>query len=95
MNKSGYKVPANMGWFTGSMASDARGSHQYLKEITPSQAKAGDIVIVNQGIGAGNNGHTAILLENCMEKKQKSFKRAEIKQVTLTRDSLEHHFQFC
>ena len=71
MNKSGYKVPANMGWFTGSMASDARGSHQYLKEITPSQAKAGDIVIVNQGIGAGNNGHTAILLENWHGKETK------------------------
>lgn len=64
MNKAGYKVPANMGWFTGSMASDAKNTHQYLKEITPSQAKAGDIVIVNQGVGAGNNGHTAILLEN-------------------------------
>ena len=53
------------------MASDARGSHQYLKEITPSQAKAGDIVIVNQGIGAGNNGHTAILLENWHGKETK------------------------
>ncbi len=27
-----------------------------------NDAKAGDIVIVNQGAGAGNNGHTAILL---------------------------------
>ena len=62
--QAGYKVPKNMAWFTGSMASDARGAHKYLKEINPNQAKAGDIVIVNQGIGAGNNGHTAILLEN-------------------------------
>jgi len=29
LNKAGYKVPANMGWFTGTMASDAKGSHQY------------------------------------------------------------------
>lgn len=62
LNKAGYKVPANMGWFTGSMASDAKGSHQYLKQISENDAKAGDIVIVNQGAGAGNNGHTAILL---------------------------------
>ena len=51
-----------MGWFTGSMASDAKGGHQYLKQISENDAKAGDIVIVNQGAGAGNNGHTAILL---------------------------------
>lgn len=62
LNKAGYKVPANMGWFTGTMASDAKGSHQYLKQIGENDAKAGDIVIVNQGAGAGNNGHTAILL---------------------------------
>ena len=62
LNKAGYKVPANMGWFTGTMASDAKGSHQYLKQISETDAKAGDIVIVNQGAGAGNNGHTAILL---------------------------------
>ena len=51
-----------MGWFTGTMASDAKDSHQYLKQISENDAKAGDIVIVNQGAGAGNNGHTAILL---------------------------------
>ncbi|MFW6816051.1 phage tail tip lysozyme [Lactiplantibacillus plantarum] len=64
LNKAGYKVPANMGWFTGTMASDAKGSHQYLKQISESDAKAGDIVIVNQGAGAGNNGHTAFITEN-------------------------------
>ncbi|MGJ0383405.1 phage tail tip lysozyme [Lactiplantibacillus plantarum] len=64
LNRAGYKVPANMGWFTGTMASDAKGSHQYLKQIKPSDAKAGDIVIVNQGAGAGNNGHTAFITEN-------------------------------
>ena len=63
LNKAGYKVPANMGWFTGTMASDAKGNHQYLKQISENDARAGDIVIVNQGIGAGNNGHTAILLD--------------------------------
>ncbi|OJG13003.1 minor structural protein 3 [Enterococcus asini] len=63
LNKAGYRVPANMQWYTGSMASDARGSHSWLTEISASQSRAGDIVIYNQGDGAGNNGHTAILLE--------------------------------
>lgn len=71
LNKAGYKVPANMGWFTGSMASDAKGSHQYLKQISENDAKAGDIVIVNQGAGAGNNGHTAILLGKWQGKETK------------------------
>lgn len=64
LENSGYKVPSNMGWFTGSMTADARGSHQWLKAIDEKEAKAGDIVIVNQGGGAGANGHTAILAEN-------------------------------
>jgi cell wall-associated NlpC family hydrolase len=57
----GYKVPENMGWYTGSMESDAKGAHEYLKEIPASEAGAGDIVIVNTGGGSGNAGHTAIL----------------------------------
>lgn len=64
LNKAGYKVPANMGWFTGTMASDATGAHKYLKSIDKADAKAGDIVIVNQGAGSGNNGHTAFLTED-------------------------------
>lgn len=71
LNKAGYKVPDNMGWFTGTMASDAKGSHQYLKQISENDAKAGDIVIVNQGAGAGNNGHTAILLDKWQGKATK------------------------
>lgn len=71
LNKAGYKVPANMGWFTGTMASDAKGSHQYLKQISENDAKAGDIVIVNQGAGAGNNGHTAFITENWHDKNTK------------------------
>lgn len=63
LNKAGYSVPANMQWYTGSMTSDARGSRNWLTEISDSQSRAGDIVIYNQGDGAGNNGHTAILLE--------------------------------
>jgi len=59
----GYRVPANMQWYTGSMASDARGPHNWFQEITPEQSKAGDVVIYNVGGGAGSNGHTAILLE--------------------------------
>jgi cell wall-associated NlpC family hydrolase len=61
--KAGYNVPANMGWYTKTMADDAKGSHKWLKEIDPDEAGPGDVVIVNTGSGSGNNGHTAILLE--------------------------------
>ncbi len=64
LNKAGYKVPPNMGWYTGSMTANARGARTWLREIPQNEAKAGDIIIVNQGGGAGNNGHTAILTEN-------------------------------
>lgn len=64
LNKAGYKVPPNMGWFTGSMSDDARGAKQYLQEIPESEAKAGDIIITNMGAGVGNDGHTAILTED-------------------------------
>lgn len=60
----GYRVPANMLWYTGSMRDDARGSHNWLREIGENEARAGDVVIYNVGGGAGNAGHTAILLEN-------------------------------
>ncbi|MDT2737696.1 phage tail tip lysozyme [Enterococcus pseudoavium] len=63
LNKAGYRVPGNMQWYTGSMTSDARGAHSWLQEITPEQSRAGDVIIYNVGGGAGNNGHTAILLE--------------------------------
>lgn len=62
--KAGYKVPEGMGWYTKSMEDDAKGDHKWLKEISESEAKAGDIVIVNTGNGAGSNGHTAILLDS-------------------------------
>ncbi|SFV40874.1 FIG00749130: hypothetical protein [Ligilactobacillus acidipiscis] len=71
LNKTGFKVPQRMQWFTGSMVSDAKGEHQYLKEVKPSDAKAGDIVIVNQGAGAGNNGHTAFITESWHGKQTK------------------------
>lgn len=61
---AGYKVPSDMGWYTGSMAADARGARHWLKEVDAKDAKAGDVVIVNQGGGAGSAGHTAILMEN-------------------------------
>lgn len=60
----GYRVPGNMLWYTGSMRDDARGAHNWLREIGENEARAGDIVIYNVGGGAGNAGHTAILLEN-------------------------------
>lgn len=61
--KAGYKVPENMGWFTMTMEQDAKGPHKYLEEVSPDEAKAGDIVIVNTGDGSGSAGHTAILEE--------------------------------
>lgn len=64
LKKAGYKVPDNMGWFTQSMENDAKGQHQWLKEISGSEAKTGDVVIVNTGDGSGSNGHTAILEED-------------------------------
>lgn len=64
LTKAGYKTPDNMGWFTGSMAADARGEHKWLKQIDKKDAKAGDIIIANIGSGAGNSGHTAILEED-------------------------------
>lgn len=60
---AGYNVPDDC-WYTKSMEEDAKGSQKYLKAIDESQAKAGDIVIVNTGDGSGSNGHTAILLED-------------------------------
>lgn len=64
LTKAGYSTPDDMGWFTGSMASDAKGSHKWLKQISEKEAKAGDVIICNQGSGSGNNGHTAILEED-------------------------------
>ncbi|MGK0607109.1 phage tail tip lysozyme [Enterococcus gilvus] len=71
LNKTKYKVPPDMGWFTGSMTSDARDGHQWLKEVTESEAKAGDIVIVNVGSGVGHGGHTGILTEKWQGKATK------------------------
>ncbi len=63
LNKAGYRVPPNMQWYTGSMRDDARGARNWLQEISPEQSRAGDVIIYNIGGGAGNDGHTAILLE--------------------------------
>lgn len=63
LTKAGCKTPANMGWFTGTMAADAKGPHQWLQQINPNDAQAGDVIICNEGSGAGNAGHTAILEE--------------------------------
>lgn len=63
LTKAGYKTPQTA-WATPSMTSDARGAKQYLQEIPESEAKAGDILVVNLGAGFGNDGHTSILAEN-------------------------------
>jgi len=49
LTKAGYKTPA-AAWATPSMAADAKG--------------AGDVIVVNMGSGFGNDGHTAILIED-------------------------------
>ncbi|MDT2597841.1 phage tail spike protein [Enterococcus dongliensis] len=64
LTKAGYKTPPGVGWYTGSMTADARGARNWLTEIPQNQGKAGDVLIVNQGGGAGANGHTAILAED-------------------------------
>lgn len=68
----GYKVPEDMQWYTGSMESDAKGAHEYLKEIKPSEAGAGDIVIVNTQDSTGDSGHTAILTDKWEDKPDQS-----------------------
>ncbi len=65
LTKAGYRTaPRGTLWYTGSMRDDARGARQYLTEVPPNEAKAGDIIIVNLGAGAGNDGHTAVLAED-------------------------------
>lgn len=65
LTKAGYRTaPRGTLWYTGSMRDDARAARQYLTEVSPNEAKAGDIIIVNLGAGAGNDGHTAVLAED-------------------------------
>ena len=65
LTKAGYRTaPRGTLWYTGSMRDDARGARQYLTEVSPNEAKAGDIIIVNLGAGVGNDGHTAVLAED-------------------------------
>ncbi|WP_105957322.1 phage tail tip lysozyme [Apilactobacillus quenuiae] len=62
LNSAGYKVPVRMNWFTGTMEQDAKRQQRWLRVINKHDAKAGDVVIVNQGTGISNDGHTALLL---------------------------------
>lgn len=64
LHKAGYDVPEEMGWFTGTMATDAESGNQWLDKVKQDDAKAGDIVIVNLGAGVGDQGHTAFLAED-------------------------------
>ncbi|WP_295730192.1 phage tail tip lysozyme [uncultured Limosilactobacillus sp.] len=59
---AGYKVPSG-GWFTGSMWQDATGAHNWLQEVSDSDSKAGDVVIVGGPNSSGDGGHTAIIEE--------------------------------
>lgn len=62
--RQGYNVPDNVGWYTGSMANDSKGSNKWLEAVESQNTKAGDIIIADNSTGVGVNGHTAILLEN-------------------------------
>ena len=65
MKLAGEKVvKASTGpWYTGSMARDARGAKQYLKQIdNPALLQPGDIIIVDSSTSdKGDGGHTAII----------------------------------
>lgn len=48
---------------TPEMEQDAKGSHQFFQAVKPDQTQAGDVIVVNVGVGYGSDGHTGILLE--------------------------------
>ncbi|KAA8700930.1 NlpC/P60 family protein [Lactococcus lactis subsp. hordniae] len=77
----GSSVPKDMQWYTKTMEDDAKGKHQYLKEVKPEEAKAGDIVIVNTGGGSGDEGHTAILTEDWKAKESDTQNTTKIIQM--------------
>lgn len=62
LKRAGYNV-GSYAFSTPTMESDAKTTHKYLKEIAPEDAQPGDLVIVNKNGGEGQNGHTAILME--------------------------------
>lgn len=62
LTKAGYKSSPTA-WATPTMTADARNNKKWLEEVPEAEAKAGDVLVVNQGAGTGNDGHTAILLE--------------------------------
>lgn len=82
---AGYKVPGDMGWFTGSMEDDARGKGQWLEEISAEEATAGDIVIVTS---AGKIGHTAMLLEDWQDAPPKDNKTEIIQMGGISMDGV-------
>lgn len=60
MKRAGYNV-GNDAFSTPDMERDARGPHKYLKQISPKNAKPGDVIIMNVGAGYGASGHTAVI----------------------------------
>ncbi|MBP2058770.1 cell wall-associated NlpC family hydrolase [Lactobacillus colini] len=60
MKRAGYPV-GSYPFTTADMERDAKGAHRYLKKISPSKARPGDVIIANVGNGLYNNGHTAVI----------------------------------
>ena len=55
-------LPLPSSWSTPTIESDAKGAHNWVKQVSAKNTQAGDIICVNVGPGGGQNGHAAILL---------------------------------
>lgn len=62
MKHAGCKV-GDEPFSTPEMEQDAKGDHEFFKEVTAADSQAGDAIIINIGVGYGPDGHTGILLE--------------------------------
>ncbi|EEJ71969.1 NlpC/P60 family protein [Lactobacillus ultunensis] len=60
MKRCGYNV-GDTPFSTPEMEEDAKKNHVFFKKILAKNVKPGDVVIVNEGVGYGSNGHTAII----------------------------------
>lgn len=84
LTKAGYRTPADMQWNTSTMESDSKGPQTYLKGVSQNDAKAGDVITINSGVGVGDAGHTAILLENWKGNETKCIQHGDSRGVNET-----------